>query len=97
MSRPAEPACCSGYRLPTHPGAPEERVHCNGCAEAASLREQLATRDSRIIELERLLDVKRQADKPRYCKNCPFAEFLHPTPYGCVFEADDAPKPGKPS
>ncbi len=61
------------------------------------LREQLRARDARIIELERLLDVKRQADKPRYCKNCPFAEFLHPTPYGCVFEADDAQKPGEPS
>ncbi|HXS22720.1 MAG TPA: hypothetical protein VN719_00690 [Gemmatimonadales bacterium] len=69
MSRPAEPACCSGYRLPTHPGAPEERVHCNGCAEAASLREQLATEsasaDSEHANLVRVSDKYRAGEDDR--------------------------------
>ena len=96
---PVGPPACEGYQAVATDGGyfHVARVHCPGCAESASLREQLATSGARIIELERLLDVKRQADKPRYCKNCPFAEFLHPTPYGCVVEADDAPKPGEPS
>lgn len=36
---PAEP--CTGYQLLDDRGDPFERVHCNGCAEAATLRERL--------------------------------------------------------
>lgn len=42
--------------------------------------------------IERLLTGWREPErKPGFCKNCPHADFLHPTPYCDKFEPMEEP------
>lgn len=63
----------------------QQRLH--GILDLAEARLRNGPLDPNVEHDLREIANLARTPPSRFCAKCPFAEHLHPTPYGCEFEA----------